>query len=126
MRRRSHNMTFRTPYGKGKVEADTWEELIMLCPGAIASALEPESWLSEDIIAREARASYHTYFGSHVRSRIELAGLELVVIKCYLHGKTIAQTVSYLSFERGFKTSQTAVGRYFARLRWLKIAKSYR
>jgi hypothetical protein len=52
---------------------------------------------------------------NHLRSPIASAGLEVEVAKCYLAGTTTENAVTYLQKERNFKTSKTAIGRYFAR-----------
>jgi len=54
-------------------------------------------------------------------SRLATAGLELDVIKCYLQGMTLAQTLEWLKQNRQFIGSDTALGRYWRNFRTLGI-----
>lgn len=50
------------------------------------------------------------------------AGLEVELAKCYLERMSISQAVNWLKKEKNFKTSDTAVGRYWGRFARLKAA----
>lgn len=126
MAKKPYSTAIRTPYGRCYIEADSWEELVMLCPGAVSVVLDPESEICEEILARETRDRYRACFGSNRKTRIEARGLELDLVKCFLRGMTIKDAISWLWTEKYFTSSGSAVGRYWSRLRLLNIVKPNR
>jgi len=51
-------------------------------------------------------------------------GLEVEMAACFLRGMTTEKTVDWFLKEKGFKTSRTAVGRFFVRFRQLRSRKN--
>jgi len=79
-----------------------------------------------DVKAQEVLELY----GSKIKrgpchSRVAIAGLELDVIKCYLQGMTLAQTLKWLKQNRRFTGSDSALGRYWQKFRMLGIEPNY-
>jgi hypothetical protein len=106
--------------------ADTVTELLLQFATELFrldQATSPQS-IQDNIeaTAKELVEKYHQlYIKSNNRghSPIAGAGLEIEVAKCYLQGRTINETVSWLRKEKEFKTSMTAIGRY-----WSKFAQA--
>ena len=75
-----------------------------------------------DVKAQEALELYRSKIKrGRCRSHVATAGLELDVIKCYLQGMTLAQTLEWLKQNRQFIGSDTALGRYWRNFRTLGI-----
>jgi hypothetical protein len=75
---------------------------------------------AEDIAAKKLMEQYCQQFSENRRGTpIFRAGLEVDVAKCYFARMTADKTIEWLKKERGFKTSISAVGRYFARFEQL-------
>lgn len=75
-----------------------------------------------DVKAQEALELYRSKRKpGRYHSRVATAGLELDVIKCYLQGMTLAQTLEWLKQNRQFIGSDTALGRYWRNFRTLGI-----
>jgi len=127
-----YRVTITTPFGHGEVEADTWENLLELLPTRIAGALvctkTPEQRIGIDEASRLVLGAYKRKykFPGNSRPRLEIAGFELDVVKCYLKKMTIQQTVSWLKHWHNYSTSKTAVGRYFTRLNNVEIAEKFK
>jgi hypothetical protein len=100
--------------------ADSVNELLLLMATELFTMDRPQTSDSDnaDEAAKKLIERYYQRFvrmNNHLRSPIASAGLEVEVAKCYLAGTTTENAVTYLQKERNFKTSKTAIGRYFAR-----------
>jgi hypothetical protein len=79
-----------------------------------------------DVKAEEALELYRSKVKcGHHHSRVTTTGLELDVIKCYLQGMTLAQTLEWLKQNRQFVGSDSALGRYWQKFRMLGIEPNY-
>lgn len=75
-----------------------------------------------DVKAKESLELYRSKIKrGRCHSRVATAGLELDVIKCYLQGMTIAQTLEWLKKNRQFIGSDSAIGRYWKNFCTLRI-----
>ncbi len=81
---------------------------------------------SVDTAAKKLIDEYYQHFANannnRSRSPIACAGLEADLARCYLARMTIDEVVNWLKRERNFKTSKTAVGRYWTRFAQLPTA----
>jgi hypothetical protein len=79
-----------------------------------------------DAAAKKLIEEYYQHFvnanNNRSRSPIACAGLEVDLASCYLARMTTDEVVNWLKRERNFKTSQTAVGRYWTRFAQLPTA----
>jgi hypothetical protein len=79
-----------------------------------------------DAAAKKLIDEYYQHFvnanNNRTRSPIAGAGLEVDLARCYLARMAIDEVVNWLKRERNFKTSQTAVGRYWMRFAQLPTA----
>jgi len=79
-----------------------------------------------DTAAKKLIEQYYQRFGNmnnnRSRSPIACAGLEIDLARCYLARMTLGEVVNWLKRERNFKTSITAVGRYWHRFVDLPVA----
>ena len=79
-----------------------------------------------DMAARDALRAYKAIV-SHNRTQqatsIAKAGCELDLIRCYLQGFSIKQTLEYLRINCGLKSSMSGVGRYWTVLQEAGWAK---
>jgi len=79
-----------------------------------------------DVKAQETLELYRSKIKrGRCRSRVVTAGLELDIIKCYLQGMTLAQTLEWLKQNRQFVGSDSALGRYWQKFRMLGIEPNY-
>ena len=126
---REYKFEFTTPGGSSKATADSLEALVALVPAGVVSGVRSRADDSPqrdlDSMAKEVLEALRVYL-SKVRGRvghtvISTAGLELVLVKCYLRGMTIAQARDYLKGEHDFKASNSVVGRYWARLKEMGV-----
>ena len=118
--------TFTTPEGTQHFEADTWGCLVGMLSSLIAVAEIAEIPGDLNGAAKAVLVMYRQYFwyaSNRQRSQIAKAGMELDLIKCYLRDLTVAQTVRWFEENTGFKTSESAVERYWLRFRSLKGVK---
>jgi hypothetical protein len=79
-----------------------------------------------DAAAKKLIEQYYQHFGNmnnnRSRSPIACAGLEADLAKCYLARMTSRETANWLKRERNFRTSITAIGRYWTRFAQLPAA----
>jgi len=118
--------TVTTPQGSQSFEADTWDCLVSMLSRLITATETMEGRDDLDSTAQAMVDAYNATFNSQrdvQGSRIKRAGFEIDIARCYLLGLTLEQTVAILKQEKGFKTSHTAIGRYWCKFRPLKIAK---
>ena len=123
-KKRKYSIAYNSPLGRCQADADSLNELIGAMQAAYAALTE--SCLDMDF---ETSASYilSLYYCERTKSNnrsispIAEAGNELDLIKCYLRGFTIADTVDWLRIEKQFKTSMSSVGRYWTVLGQLPI-----
>jgi len=118
--------TFTTPQGIQGFEADTWGCLVGMLSRLITAAETMEGQGDLESTAQAVVDAYNATFKSQKDiqgSRIKRAGLEIDIARCYLLGLTLEQTVAMLRQEKGFKTSHTAIGRYWCKFRPLRIGK---
>lgn len=79
-----------------------------------------------DVRAQEVLELYRSRIKrGRCRSRVVIARLELDVIKCYLQGMTLTQTIEWLKQNRQFIGSDSALGRYWQKFRMLGIEPNY-
>jgi hypothetical protein len=75
-----------------------------------------------DVRAQEVLEFYRSKIKrGRCHSRVATAGLELNVIKCYLQGMTLTQTLEWLKQNRQFVGSDSALGRYWRNFHALGI-----
>jgi hypothetical protein len=79
-----------------------------------------------DAAAKKLIEQYYQHFGNlnnnRSRSPIAYAGKEIDLARCYLARMTIGEVVNWLKRERNFKTSGSAVGRYWPKFVQLPAA----
>ena len=126
---REYKFKLTTPGGLSEASADSLEDLAVHVPAGIVNGLQPKAddppQRDLDSMAKEVLEALRVYLlkvrGRVGHTAISTAGLELVLIKCYLRGLTIAQAMDHLVSEHSFEASYSAVGRYWARLREMGI-----
>ncbi len=78
-----------------------------------------------EILAKAALVEYREnerqQSNHYIQTAIAKAGLELDVIKCYIQGMYGREIIAWLKTERDFTVSMSAVGRFTAKLRTLRI-----
>ena len=80
---------------------------------------------SNETAAQRLIESYHTKFNktnNRHTTPIFRAGKEIDLANCYLARMTVDETIKWLKKHRSFKTSGSAVGRYFRDFAQLPIA----
>lgn len=121
---RDYEISITTPYGECQLAADSVGEFADLAR-VVASVLNKKSGGDLETMAEEALGKLQAYtYATRKKlapTNIAKAGLELVVVQCYLRDMEIAEAVSYLSDRHNFKASMTAVGRYWRDLYTLGI-----
>jgi hypothetical protein len=106
--------------------ADSVTELLLLFATELFQLDQVTSPQNEQENAKAAAKKlvekYHQLYiknDNRWHSPIANAGLEIEVAKCYLRGMTIKETTGWFKKEKEFKTSMTAIGRY-----WVKFAQA--
>ena len=123
-KKRKYSVLYDSPLGRCQADADSLNELICAL-GAARSVLAETS----PDMGLEAKAKYvmGLYYCERTKSNnrgispIAEAGNEIDLIKCYLRGFNITDTVEWLRIEKQLKTSISAVGRYWTVLGQLPI-----
>lgn len=122
---RDFGIKVTTPRGECQVDADSVEGLVELLPAGLLGIAKKASSNDLGAIANEALEKLHAHVrevkGNAGHTNIARAGLELVVVLCYLRGMRIAEAVRYLLNMHEFKTSESSVGRYWTPLYKLGI-----
>ena len=120
-----YQLIIKTPEGGNLIEADTWEELIRVASIGLVLTKSPVNpdprTASLEQLSDYAHRKYLIRRHKRYKTRISLQGHERAVIECYIQGMTIKETVFWLRTNKGFKTSMTAIGRYWTVLRNLGI-----
>lgn len=125
---RDYKFNFSIPGGTCKASASSPDELAMLLPAGIVNGLQPKEQQESpclESVARDALELLRSHM-LEVRGRVghtvlSRAGLELDLIKCYLQGMTIGESVNWLENNCAFEGSKSAVGRYWKYLREIQI-----
>ena len=124
-----YSVSITTPQGTNLFEGDRWEILSRLVSGDIAkivaAQLSSNPGSDLDMMARGVLKVFKAYFNRHKRqyqSRVSKVGLELDLVKCYLRGLTISETVKWFKAHKGFRTSDSAIRRYWEVFRRVGIA----
>jgi len=114
------SLTIGTPQGKSVFEGDQWDILSYLISGDIArlvaGGINTNPGRDIDAVAKRVLKVFESYFRHRkrlYRSRLTKVGLELELVKCYLRGLTISETIKWLKAHKNFRISTTAVGRYW-------------
>ena len=121
---KAYYCTVTTPQGIQNFEADTWDCLVSMMSGLIVVGGKPDAQSDLDVATKAVLTEYNERFWriKNKKSWITRAGLELDLIRCYLYGLTIAETIRWFGDNRGFKTSHSSVQRYWGRFRLIKSA----
>jgi len=110
-----------TSSGRCQIATESWQLLVeLLDPFSCSDALKDINSL-----AKRAQIAYHKSH-KHANMMSPIArntNLEIDVIKCYLSGWDVNKTVSWFLNEKKHKTSRSAVGRYWTRLRNIGISR---
>lgn len=116
-----YSLIYCSPIGRIEAEADNFEELSTMIPERLVDLLSPE--LIQDIDG-VAKLSLNTYRRSRFlihkvpqKTSLEKFGLELDVIKCFLNGLSIMQTLNHIVANNGIRLSASSIGRFFCDLR---------
>lgn len=121
-----YRFLIETPEISCDVHTNKFSEFLGMVFEQLAKAVnskENQTFVSDlDIKAQEVLELYRSKIkrGRH-HSRVATAGLELDIIKCYLQGMTLAQTLEWLKQNRQFIGSDSALGRYWRNFRTLGI-----
>ena len=114
------SLTIETSQGKSLFEGNQWDILSYLISGDIArlvaGGINTNPGRDIDVVAKQVLKVFESYFRHRkrlYRSRLTKVGLELDLVKCYLRGLTISETIKWLKAHKGFRISTTAVGRYW-------------
>ncbi len=104
----------------GEFGADNVTELFLLLANKLYQLDETQERKNNnsDEAAKKLIERYCQRFikgDNRCHSPINKAGFDIDVAKCYLQKMTITETVSWLSEKKGFRTSKTAIGRYWVR-----------
>jgi hypothetical protein len=111
-------LTIDTPSGKCQIATESWQILVELLD-PFASTDTQQNIYS---LAKRAQIAYHkSYKRANYTSRMARNGLEIQAIMCYLRGWDIYKTVAWLFNKKKNKTSKSAVGRYWTRLRAIGV-----
>jgi hypothetical protein len=121
-----YRFLIETPEISCDVHTNTFSNFLCMIFEQLAKAVnskENQTFVGNlDIKAQEVLELYRSKIKrGRCRSRVATAGLELDAIKCYLQGKTLAQTLEWLKQNRQFIGSDTALGRYWRNFRTLGI-----
>jgi hypothetical protein len=82
----------------------------------VAGGMTPITTDNIDVVARKVLKVFEAYFRHRkrlYRSRLTQVGLELALVKRFLQGLTISETIKWLKAHKGFRISKSAVGRYW-------------
>lgn len=114
------SLIIETPQGKSVFEGDRWDILSHLISGEIArlvaAGINANPGSDLDVVAKQVLKVFEAYFRHRkrlYRSRITKVGLELDLVKCYLRGLTMSETIKWLKAHKNFRISMSAVGRYW-------------
>lgn len=116
----AYSLTIKTPQGESVFEGDRWDILSYLISGEIArlvaAGINENPGSDIDVVARQVLKVFKAYYRHRKRlhrSRLSAVGLELELVKCYLRGLTISETIKWLKAHKGFRISTSATGRYW-------------
>ena len=124
-----YRIVLQTPNGSCAIETKSIDAFVGMFSSDFSKALK-KALDTEHVSTLDTRAlnTWDMYRRHQTRknnqdgySRIARNGHELDVIKCYLQGMNIAETVKWLRTNKGFVTSKSAIGRYWTVLHRLGI-----
>ena len=113
-------LTVDTPSGKCQIATESWQLLIDLIDPFAYTDTKSQNIYS---VAKRAQIAYHrSHKHANMVSSIACdSSLEIQVIICYLRGWDVKKTVVWLFNKKQHKTSKSAIGRYWTRLRNIGI-----
>ena len=112
-------LTVETSSGRCQIATDNWQLLTNLIdPFAIVD----KNYRDINTVAKRAQIAYHQSYKheNHQSPMAQDDDLEIEVISCYLKGWGTIETTDWLN-KKGYKTSKSAIGRYWTRLRKIGI-----
>jgi hypothetical protein len=121
------SVSINTPQGVQRYEGDGWFVLALLASGdlvGLVSGYVDYTGLSlEQAADRVLKVckSYWGRYGNSQRTAASAGDVEADLVRCYLQGMRIDETVQWLGDEKGFRATKSAVGRYWKVLRRLGI-----
>lgn len=118
-------LTIETSSGKCQIATESWPLLVELLDPFAYTDTQGQNIYS---VAKRARIAYHKSC-KHANMASPIARdsrLEIQVIVCYLRGWNVKKTVAWLFNEKHHKTSKSAIGRYWARLRNIGVTRVVR
>jgi hypothetical protein len=120
-----------TPQGRQTFEGDAWSVYAVLVSGQVGKVLLSQIEACGADLDRSAEQMLRMYKAcfskdgdgrpKRLLSRAASAGVELDIVRCYLRGMTGAAAIKWLREQAGFKTSSSAIGRYWSAFRSLGI-----
>ena len=118
--KKSYSLNLTTPGGKCAAEADTMKDLVeKITPrglfGETGQATGPQG-SRLDIVSRELWQAFlecRTDKGAVQHTKVKRAGCELDLMRCYLEGKTIEESIEWIELHKGETFSHSAIGRYW-------------
>jgi len=115
-----YSLIIKTPQGESIFEGDRWDILSYLISGDIArivaAGINMNPGRDIDVVAKQVLKVFESYYRHRkrlYRSRLTKVGLELDLVKCFLRGLTISETINWLKAHKGFRISMSVVGRYW-------------
>jgi len=126
---KAYSCTFTTPQGSQTIEAESWNSIVIMvlawASNVITAQTQPEKKDDLDSVAEAMMNAYDEHYprSGWPLSQIERAGVAMDVIKCYLQGMSIHETIAWLKEYRGFVIGKTVIGRRWTRYRSLGVAK---
>ena len=97
------------------LETDSLVDLTVMLNKVVADGMTCKG-SGLEATARDVLGKYKSKYESNRQSKIELVGAELEVVKCYIQGLAIGDTVSHLNDNFGVKVSKSSIGRMWARM----------
>ena len=121
------SISIDTPQGAQRHEGDCWYILALLASANLVGMVSPNvdyAGLDLEQAAERVLKVCKAYWGRYGDSRRTAASageIEADLVKCYLRGMRIEETVKWLGDAKGFKATKSGVGRYWEVLRRLGI-----
>ncbi|MBC8378191.1 MAG: hypothetical protein H8E62_03365 [Planctomycetes bacterium] len=119
MKKRPYNLQLQTPVGECAAAADTMAGLVEITPRGLFGESERTTGPQGnklDIVSRELWQAFlecRADKGAIQHTKVKRAGCEFDLMKCYLEGMTIEESIEWIGSHKGETFSHSAIGRYW-------------
>jgi len=116
-----YKIIVQIPDGETTFTADTWNGVLNVFAKFIDVSQVDSSDVFVNLTARKAQKSLRIYYPTNHKTNAIRHHVELELIKCYIKGLTVDESIEWIKNKKNVTLSRSSVGRYWLKLRTINI-----